>query len=568
MEICRTPFHQPIADISLVFSKLGVSLAVLSPGSRCAPITLSFVRNPQIKCYTLSDERSAAFAALGMAQQTNSSVVLVCTSGTALLNYAPAIAEAYFSQVPLLVLTADRPPEWIGQADGQAIFQNGVYGLHTKKNYQIPTDYNHPDAHWHTQRLASEAFHACNAFPQGPVHLNIPIREPVYTEGTPKMTLSAKVKIIAETQAVPVLPPKMRTSIEQFAAQYNKILFVGGQERYYPDRNNILNSFPYPVVCDVVSNLHRGVSSAIFHQDLFLANLDKKNAEQLRPDWLITFGRSMISKNLKLFLRKYKPPAHWHIQENGSVADTFQALTQIVRTTPDVFLSAFYEVIPKHTHNNYQKAWQAADKQSRKHIETVGKATGFSEFSVVKLLLKSMPKGINLHLANSMVVRYANFLGIEGKQVEVFSNRGTSGIDGSNSTAVGHTLAKPETLNLLLTGDLSFFYDRNAFWHKYPLKNLKIVLINNYGGIIFKIIDGAKTLEETPEYFQTEQSSEAKHLAAEYSFSYRKTQSAEQFEADLSWFWTSENPSLWEVCPEISESLRAVDLLKKGVLSA
>ena len=171
---------QPIWNIAHICYKHGIENVIISPGSRSAPLTLAFARHENLNCKVVADERSAAFVALGIAQQTGKPVVLICTSGSAAYNYAPAIAEAYFQQIPLLVLTADRPPEWIDQLDGQTIRQNNIYGKHVKESYTLPVDLSHKDAIWHVGRIVSEAINLSKTYPFAPVHINAPFREPFY----------------------------------------------------------------------------------------------------------------------------------------------------------------------------------------------------------------------------------------------------------------------------------------------------------------------------------------------------------------------------------------------------
>ncbi|GAB3818211.1 hypothetical protein GCM10028895_15180 [Pontibacter rugosus] len=186
---------QPVVNIAEICALKGVQNVVLSPGSRCAPLTIAFARHPKLNVRTVSDERAAAFIALGMALTTGKPTVLVCTSGTAALNYAPAVAEAYFQQVPLLILTADRPPEWIDQLDGQTIRQQKVYGQHIKQSYTFPVDFSHPDATWHSERLVSEALNETVSFPAGPVHINVPLREPFTLPPVRNWFIASKLKL-------------------------------------------------------------------------------------------------------------------------------------------------------------------------------------------------------------------------------------------------------------------------------------------------------------------------------------------------------------------------------------
>jgi 2-succinyl-5-enolpyruvyl-6-hydroxy-3-cyclohexene-1-carboxylate synthase len=282
-----------------------------------------------------------------------------------------------------------------------------------------------------------------------------------------------------------------------------------------------------PVVHDIISNLH-GAGNTVQHSDVFLGQGSASLKEMLRPDLLITFGDSLVSKNLKTFLRKYPAARHWHIQPQGLPADTFKTLTDVFFTTPDHFFEILTampvaDAFDGQKQKNYCSIWEAEERRVLRALDEFFAEPALTELSLVSALLAKLPEDCNLHLANSMSVRYANIVGLlpERKGVRVFSNRGTSGIDGSTSTAVGHALTSGRP-NFLITGDLAFFYDRNAFWHNYPLDNLHILLLNNHGGLIFDILEGPSSTPEAGEYFITRQKLNAAGLCAEFGFEHIK----------------------------------------------
>jgi 2-succinyl-5-enolpyruvyl-6-hydroxy-3-cyclohexene-1-carboxylate synthase len=519
--------YQPIINIAEICVQHGISQVILSPGSRCAPLTIAFVRHPQITTRTISDERSAAFVALGMAQQLNAPVALLCTSGSAGLNYYPAIVEAYYQQIPLLVLTADRPPEWIDQADGQTIRQRNMYANHIKASYELPVDYTHPDAVWQIERTVNEAVNLCKAHPPAPVHINLPFREPLYPPKDFEMKFDKKVRIIKEIQSEPTLSENAWEQILDTWNQAEKVLVVGGQDRLNIPLSAKLEDLKLVLINDVISNFHL-VKDAVTFQDIFLAK--KENQEELgQADLLVTFGKSVISKNLKQYLRNYKPKQHWHIQETGNVPDTFKSLTKMIRAQAQYFLKTIEEkqnigeIVDKRL--QYFKLWVGKNELVAQNLfqflfdENSIEQRPFSELEVVKQIL--LQANGNIHLANSMTVRYANYLPYSKNSfaVEFFSNRGTSGIDGCVSTAVGHALANPEKMNILIIGDLAFFYDRNGLWHNYLPENLRIIVLNNHGGGIFKMIDSS-AMPEADEYFVTKQNMKAERSALDAGMEY------------------------------------------------
>lgn len=515
-----------LQNLTELCAKKGIRHAILCPGSRSAPLTLAFARNKNIKCRTFSDERSAAFVAIGLAQQTQSPVVLVCTSGSAAYNFAPAIAEAYFQQIPLIVFTADRPVEWIDQLDGQTIRQKELYGNHVKKYYELPQDSVHPDSEWHVNRIINEAINLSQSGLKGPVHINAPFREPLYPPYPSTNSLDAKdVRVIEKMIPDHTLSEKDWSSLYQQLSGFKRILIVSGQND--PDLSltksvtEFTATFDWPIVGDILSNLH-SVPSFCNHTDTFLGQLADSEKKILQPDLLITFGKSLISKNLKLFLRKYRPREHWHLQTAGDAADTFQSISRVIPVKPTYFFSTLLKnFTPITSSRSFKDGWIRAEKKTRDLVQSFFENKTNGEFVLLKNLLESLPSSCNLHLANSMTVRYANHIGLKDSQkgISVYSNRGTSGIDGCSSTAVGHSLGS-DVPSILITGDLAFFYDRNAFWHNYALPNLFIAVLNNHGGIIFNLIDGPTGLPESEEFFITQQQLSAKSLATEYGFSY------------------------------------------------
>lgn len=536
-------------------SRKGLTDAVLCPGSRSAPITLAFLRNKSFTCRTFSDERSAAFIALGIAQQKRAPVALVCTSGSAAYNFAPAISEAFFQHVPLLVLTADRPAAWIDQWDGQTIRQTNLYNNHVKKYYELPVDDPHPDAEWHAERIMNEAINLSQSGVPGPVHINIPFREPLYPSGvTPIAESTAKKIDLVKTTAM--LSDGQLKSLAGELNAFRKILIVSGQNDYNDNLGKSLEDFhekhSWPVVGDILSNLH-GLPFFCRYTDTYLGQVPQAVKESLRPDLIITFGKSLVAKNLKLFLRTLQPKAHWHVQPAGESADTFKSLTKIIAVEPEVFFRQFisYPTGGQNQAKDFEQKWLNQEDAVQQTIGDFFRTIGKGEFNLVHDIIHALPMFCNLHLANSMSVRYANHIGLTSAQgkVRVFSNRGTSGIDGCTSTSLGHALAS-ESPNILITGDQAFFYDRNAFWHNYKVPNLHIVVLNNHGGLIFNLIDGPSGQPEAEEYFITRQTLDARSLAAEFGLVYQHMP-----EATLNKFFTSTgNIQILEIESSQSES--------------
>lgn len=567
--------YQPIYDIAEIVAKKGITDAVLCPGSRCAPLTLAFTRHPNLTSRTFSDERSAGFIALGMAQSSGRPSVVICTSGTAVYNLAPSVAEAYLSETPMIVLSADRPSEWIAQHDGQTIYQSEIFGKHVKKFYQLPQDYDTADSVWAINRIINEAVNLSMEEPKGPVHINCPFREPLYPEPKQKTSYSNKVRVIEQISPVSSLSQEQRLYIKKELPKYRRILLVIGQSsgdpKFVTTLDKVSKERHLPVVADIISNVH-GVENGIRHADLFLGQAPEAVKKTLQPDLLISFGQSLISKNVKLFLRKYHPEAHWHIQPAGMVTDPFQHITNVVRCDPAEFLNYVLECSAETAFEvqkqvNYEKLWEIEDRRTSRNLEDVDGKSEITELGVVKHLLEYLPHHSNLHLANSMSVRYANFFGLQSgkKDIQVYSNRGTSGIDGCTSTAVGHTLASDRP-TFLITGDVAFFYDRNAFWHNYPIDSLRVLLLNNHGGSIFNIIDGPSSLPESTEYFVTKQKLSAKSLCAEFSIDHLTLDHPRKLKNLMKDFLEMDRrPKIMEVETDVSSNKKIFDALKQKI---
>ena len=540
---------QAIHNIPEICSQLGMTDVVMSPGSRCAPLTIAFAQHERVNEKSIPDERSAAFIGMGIALKQDRPVGLVCTSGTALLNYSPAVAEAFYQEIPLVILSADRPPEWTDQQDGQTIQQVNVFGKHVKKSYQLPTDNEHVDSQWQITKTISDAFNLANSYPKGPVHINIPLREPFYP--TAPIKYSKEIRVIKSRQGKHTLTEIELKEIYSEIKKYSKILIIAGQGTYSEAIAYEIESWKTPVISEVISNLPTNECSITAH-DKFI-DLAKKD---FQPDLLISFGLSVLSKPLKSYLKKHKPEAHWHIQKSGNIApDTFQSLTDVINCCPEDF---FKHLRPGQTSNTWKETWSGAEKTALEAIKTKLEQIEFGEFKALKLITEYLPKKINLHLANSMSVRYANYY--PPKERQVYANRGTSGIDGSTSTCVGVSLCDTDKLNVLYSGDLSFFYDQNALWNNYIGNNLRIVIFNNHGGGIFRMIDGPAKQKELESNFVVEQKLTAKLSAKQYGLNYFTANTEEGLLNILPLFFAlSEQSAILEV---ETDGIKNAELLK------
>ncbi len=494
----------------------GMKNVVLSPGSRCAPMVIAFNRHQDINCYTIVDERSAAFFALGLAQQSEKPVGLVCTSGSAVLNYAPAIAEAFYQKIPLVLLTADRPNEWIDQGENQSIQQFEVFKNYIKKSYQLPVNISEKEDIWFSNRIISEALNMAEFPDLGPVHINIPLREPLYNLTEKRIE---NPKIIEVLKSDFLLNDKELKTLQKIWNSFEKkLIVVGGQKQNNKEIDKTLELLAenndVVILTESISNI--SLDYAFSQIDPTVEYIEKKKLKGFVPDIILTFGNGIVSKKLKFWLRNQQIKEHWHISKYYEHWDNFQALTKVLKTDVSSFLQSIY--IKEISEKRYSKLWQDIEIKTRNFTKVFIEKAKFSDFKVFDILNKTFPKNANIHFGNSTPVRYANLLKMNHHST-INANRGVSGIDGQVSTALGASNINNK-LTICISGDLAMMYDSNAFWNNYLHPNFKVILINNNGGNIFRIIPGPNKLDELETYFETKNTYKAKHLAKLHNLKY------------------------------------------------
>ena len=533
-----------IALLADIFVKKGLTDIVISPGSRNAPIILSFANRPEINALSIVDERSAGFFALGMAQQKGRAVALACTSGSAVLNYAPAIAEAFYQKIPLLILTADRPPELIDKGYGQTIRQKNIFSNFVKASFELPVQIENQYEFDNAVKLINEAIDQSHFPEAGPVHINIPFREPLYNTTDEHV----EGRVIEEKQEDLSLTKKQVGVFADHWNQSQKVLILAGQM----GRNDALNHLLVElserdnvvVLTETTSNLQG--DKFIDCIDNVVSTIDKNEATGFQPDLLITIGGQIVSKMIKKFLRESKVPAHWHISPSGEEMDTYFCLTETIGMKPENF---FGLILPQTKLNTSQFAevWQQKLQLVRNKRTLYLKTIPFSDLQVFDVLLKEIPANSTLHLGNSTPVRYSQLFG-QLSGFDYRSNRGVSGIDGQISTAAGAAFASKET-NTIITGDLGFFYDSNALMNHHLTPNLKIIVINNGGGGIFRFLDGPASTPQMEKYFVAEHSWKAEKIAEAFGVHYLKAENLDQLKEVLPEFHTNNftSPALLEI---------------------
>ncbi|SDX27940.1 2-succinyl-5-enolpyruvyl-6-hydroxy-3-cyclohexene-1-carboxylate synthase [Lutibacter oricola] len=510
---------------------------VVSPGSRNAPLTIGFSNHPSIKAYSVVDERSAAFFALGMAQQLQQPVAIVCTSGSALLNYYPAVAEAYYSNIPLVVISADRPQHLIDIGDGQTIRQENVFENHILSSLSLVEELN-------VDNSIAEMLHETietSIINKGPVHINAPFDEPLYETTSELMVLEP---VDSSFEEIPLDVDELQEYATIWNTSKKKIVLVG---EHYPSellQIQLTHLTKDPSVLVLIENTANVSHSRFINSiDKLIFPLEDNELELFKPDILLSLGGLIVSKKIKQHLRKFQPKMHWHV-DGKRAFDTFFSLNHHFKISAELFFSQFF-FLTKPTESNFQEFW-LTKKESRlkKHKEFVEECE-YSDLKVFDTLLKVIPKNSKLQLSNSSVIRYSQLFDIN-KTVKIFCNRGTSGIDGSTSTAIGAATVVQEN-TVFVTGDISFFYDSNALWNNYIPANFRIILINNNGGGIFRFLPGPQKTNAL-DYFETPHNLTAEHLCKMYKLEYKCANSLSEVEQVLqNFFEESASPKLLEI---------------------
>ena len=510
-------------------------------------MTIGFTNNPFFKCYSIADERCAAFFALGIAQQLQEPVVVVCTSGSALLNYYPALAEAFYSQIPLVVISADRPQNKIDIGDGQTIRQKNVFANHSLYNANLQENVSTENDN-HIQM----ALHVA-VTKKGPVHINAPFEEPLYETVSELQVQPEIIDFTFEEKHFSL----GNSTIETWNKATKKLVLVGelfpnSLEQKYLDA--LANDPSVVVLTEKTSNLHH--PTFIDQIDTLITPFTDEDFKAFQPEILLTFGGMVVSKRIKAFLRKYKPTHHWHVDELRAY-DTFGALTNHFGTKINTFLSQLLteETIESSYQSSIATIWK---DRVAKHQEYTAKIP-FSDFKVFDFICQNVPKNSQLQVSNSSAIRYLQLFDLD-KSIQVFCNRGTSGIDGSTSTAIGAALTS-DLPTMLITGDISFLYDSNALWNNYIPKNFKIILLNNSGGGIFRILPGHQETETFNTYFETSHQLNASHLAKMYNFEYYIATDEDSLKTSYNTFLNQNNkPCILEIfTPEKSNNKILLD---------
>lgn len=509
----KTTIKSNISILAGLLAKKGIQHIVLMPGSRNAPLSIAFNRQKELQCHVVVDERCGGFMALGMAQQSKKCVAVVCTSGTALLNLAPAVAEAYYQRLPLLIISADRPTAWIDQDDSQTIRQNNVFANFIKKSFTLPEENESKDNHWFANRIVNEAVDLTKIGRMGPVHLNVPIDNPLY-DTTNKKDVEYN---ICNLECERHLSADTKQDIQN-KLNNKKVLWLFGFMQSDTDLNeNLDKTFTNKgglVLAESLSNIYgEQINNNV---EAYFAYLLKEKID-LHLDTLMVSGGAIVSKSAKIYFRSYPPKELWYIGKEESIIDTYQHVSHRFDLSASEFAKELNE-INYCANRSFANEENKRCKNLQKDFNNLCEQEEWGEKSIFHTIFEQCPTKSIIHLSNGTSVRNGLAQG-NAKHFEIYSNRGTSGIDGSTSTAVGHAMLSTKKVTLI-TGDLSFLYDSNALWNNEFPENLTIIVINNHGGGIFSKLKGPKDVEEFEKFFYTPQHISIKKLVEAYGLNY------------------------------------------------
>jgi len=540
--------RQHITDLAAICRHRGIRNIIISPGSRSAPLIQAFYRYFGDACISLVDERSAAFFGLGIAAATRQPVVLVCTSGTAALNYAPALAEAYYQQVPLIAVTADRPREWIDQQDNQTLRQGNLYTTFTKGQFELPRQMQTADDLWYAHRTVNWMLSLCLQENPGPVHLNVPLTEPLYAELPP---VSARLPIVPVAELHEEI--KLARGLEETWARADRILIVHGQDhpgsRVGETLAPLLSDSRITVLAENISQVSGkdviGISSLLLMQH--------KNNNLPSPDLVIHTGGHVVSKALTGYLRRAADFECWRAGRDTSLVDTFQKATLQIAASPAPLYQALSKIQPYRKESGYRQQWLQAQHESLHASANFIKSIRFSDLAAFGLIMDHIPAKATVMLGNSSIIRYAQLFPSQAG-VTYLANRGVSGIDGCLSTSAGAAFSEKAPAVAIL-GDLGFLYDSNGLWNRELPANLRIIVINNKGGGIFHILKGPADYPGFAQFVEAHHPVNIHTLASAFGLSFTRAENSEELSAVLPDFMHGTgSASLLEISTDASVS--------------
>ncbi len=508
--------HNSCKIIAALLAQHQIKHAVISPGSRNAPLVTAISQIDAINKTVVIDERSAAFIAMGISSITEEPTVLVCTSGTALLNYAPAIAEAFYRRLPLIIISADRPEEWIDQDDSQTLRQYEALSNYVKKSYNIPCRCNDDNAKWYVNRLVNDAILTATSFRKSPVHINLQLDEP----------LNKISNVVQDERLIKMMTPCEKLNeneISELCHEINnahKVLIISGFNTPNSELNTLLDNLSQHdnivIMSENIANIHG--NNIITNIDSVLSIMSEDEKTQLAPDIVITLGGALVSRFIKKYLREYRPKQHWHVDLSNTTIDCFKSLTLRIEQNPVSFFAQISGIVKNNSASNYKRDFkQLSLKSTILHDKYIGNIE-WSELKAFSIFMDMIPENWNIQFSNGTSIRYSQFFNLKYHN-RCDCNRGVSGIDGSTSTAIGAAMVHDKT-TLLITGDMSAQYDIGALATKNIPYNFKMIVMCNGGGGIFRFVNSTANLPELNDYFVVGTNLPLRQLCEGYGFNY------------------------------------------------
>lgn len=528
----------------------GVETAVLCPGARDLPLITAFVSQGRFRTIPYVDERSAAFFALGVAIESGKPVAIVCTSGSAILNFAPAVSEAYYRHIPLIIISADRPSEWIDQNENQTLRQSGVLSNIVKASYNLTPADNRSDISWKIEREINDAMITALTGCKGPVHINVPLTLPL--NGAKEYDSSVKPRIIENAPVIPSLDITYSKNIAAKIQFAKKVMIVAGacspSDRLTKSLEKLAKLANVVIIAENLSNLH--LKDSLKDPETLMACLDNNIPEHLFPDILIYFGLPLVSNSFKAALReKAGNGEQWCVGLQSNVIDAFQGLTSKIEMDPEEFFVSIASSLRKSNptqENDYSLQWRnLAHDLSEKKKSFFEQSKNYCDLTAMQRIVNFLPKNINLQVSNGFSVRLLMSLDKSYSFHRVDCNRGVSGIDGSTSTAIGAASTFGGT-TVFLSGDMSARYDIQGFIEASRLtRNFKMIIFSNGGGGIFRYISSTEGSEVRDKFLCNMEMIDWKGLAITLKWNVTEVHNLENLKKTLpEWYDYRINPSL------------------------
>ncbi|MFC4321671.1 2-succinyl-5-enolpyruvyl-6-hydroxy-3-cyclohexene-1-carboxylic-acid synthase [Litchfieldia salsa] len=517
--------------------RAGVEDVVISPGSRSTPIAILMAEHPEMNTYINIDERSASFFALGMAKAKQQPVALLCTSGTAAANYYPAVVEAHYSRVPLLVITADRPHELRDVGAPQAIDQNRLYGNHVKWFVEMGLPEGTIEMNRYVRTVAARATGKALAAPAGPIHLNFPLREPLVPDLTLEHLFSMGRNIhnkqINVTIGAPQLNNEQAQVVANMLAGKEKGIIVCGEindPEFAHSVTRLAGKLQYPILADPLSQLRSGSHSKEYildSYDTFLRNEDFITS--VSPEVVIRFGAMPISKALLLYLKKHSDAIQIVIDGDGGWREPTLNAAEMIYCEETSFCNGLINQVADQNQSGWLKYWSEVNLLTRHSLGRMVEETTLFEGRVIQELQSAIPENSLMFVGNSMPIRdLDSFFTLTEKDVRLMANRGANGIDGIVSSALGASTLGRKTV--LVLGDLSFYHDLNGLLAAKQNKlDLTVILINNDGGGIFSFLPQSKEEKHFEYLFGTPTGIDFTHAVKMYNGQFTNPTTWEEF---------------------------------------